>query len=282
MVETAANVNIFYQHRTCQQMRPVAGYSVLVTLMLIQIYEIQTVDEAQMMVDLGVDRVGSVLVSDAHWENPELKSTIQSVQAAGRKSSLIPLFGQIDILCRALDFYRPDIVHFCEALAWPGLNSQALDDIVERQQVIRDRYPEIEIMRSIPIGVQGHAGIVPSLKFAELFESISNWFLTDTLLGDNCSSQTDEQPVSGYVGITGKTCDWSVARDLVRQSAIPVILAGGLGPHNVADGIARVAPAGVDSCTLTNRVDARGKVVRFQKDPDKVKLMIKNARPALL
>ena len=246
--------------------------------MLIQIYEIQTLHEARIMVDLGVDHVGSVLVSERQWKNAELKSVVQWVQAAGRKSSLIPLFGELDSVCRALDFYKPDIVHFCETLTWNGLNSQELENIVGRQRAIRKRYPDMEIMRSIPIGLQGRAHSVASLELASIFEPLSDWFLTDTLLGDDHSSQAKDQPVSGYVGITGQTCDWRVARALVRQSRIPVILAGGLGPYNVADGIAQVSPAGVDSCTLTNRVDAQGQVIRFQKDPDKVKLMIKNAR----
>ena len=38
----------------------------------------------------------------------------------------------------------------------------------------------------------------------------------------------NEQPVKGFVGITGKTCDWDIAADLVKKSRIPVILAGGI------------------------------------------------------
>ncbi|MGB5157370.1 hypothetical protein [Desulfobacterium sp. N47] len=39
------------------------------------------------------------------------------------------------------------------------------------------------------------------------------------------------------MGITGLTCDWDAARILVDLVAIPVILAGGLSPDNVFDGI---------------------------------------------
>jgi phosphoribosylanthranilate isomerase len=87
-----------------------------------------------------------------------------------------------------------------------------------------------------------------------------------------------DQPVQGFVGITGETCDWSVARALVRQSRIPVILAGGIGPSNVADGIRAVDPAGVDSCTLTNALDANEAPIRFKKDPVKVRAMVTAAR----
>ena len=44
----------------------------------------------------------------------------------------------------------------------------------------------------------------------------------------------------------GKTFDLSYARDAVQHSKIPVILAGGLTPENVADAIRQVHPYAVD------------------------------------
>jgi phosphoribosylanthranilate isomerase len=246
--------------------------------MLIQIYEIQTPDEARVMVDLGVDHVGSVLISDRQWKNPVLKSAIRLVQEAGRKSSLIPLFGQIDRIAEAVAYYRPNILHFCEALVTREAGQDAVNRILERQAALRKRFPEIELMRSIPIGGNGCRVRVPSLELAALFEPISDWFLTDTLIDGGPTPSDQDQPVQGYIGITGKTCDWEVARNLVRQSKIPVILAGGMGPDNVAEGIFRVHPAGVDSCTLTNKTDRHGRAIRFQKDPAKVKTMIDAAQ----
>jgi phosphoribosylanthranilate isomerase len=250
--------------------------------MLIQIYEIQTPDEARMMIDLGVDHVGSVLVSAQQWKNPVLKSAIRQVQSSGRKSSLIPLFGQIDIIADVVSYYGPNILHFCDILPVENGAKKALHGILERQTAIRDRFPELELMRSIPIGGNGRGDMVPSLELAALFEPVSDWFLTDTLIGEGPTVSDQDQPVHGYIGITGKTCDWDVARALVQQSRIPVILAGGIGPENVAAGIAHVLPAGVDSCTLTNRADRKGRAIRFQKDPEKVKSMIASARRALL
>ena len=49
------------------------------------------------------------------------------------------------------------------------------------------------------------------------------------------------------LGGTGRTHDWSVsARIVAAVSPVPVYLAGGLRPENVAEAIARVRPAGVD------------------------------------
>ena len=71
-----------------------------------------------------------------------------------------------------------------------------------------------------------------------------------------------------------------MAAMLVASSRIPVILAGGISPENVLDGILRVHPAGVDSCTGTNVRDASGGPVRFKKDLDRVKRFIEEVRRA--
>ncbi len=47
----------------------------------------------------------------------------------------------------------------------------------------------------------------------------------------------------------GKIFDLSYARDVVQHSKIPVILAGGLTPENVADAISQVHPYAVDVAT---------------------------------
>lgn len=53
--------------------------------------------------------------------------------------------------------------------------------------------------------------------------------------------------VSGQFGGTGKTIDWALAKGTVEKILdIPVILAGGLEPGNVAEAIELVRPAGVD------------------------------------
>lgn len=51
------------------------------------------------------------------------------------------------------------------------------------------------------------------------------------------------------LGGTGRTHDWSVSADIVAGSQVPVLLAGGLRPENVAEAIAAVRPWGVDLCS---------------------------------
>ena len=68
---------------------------------------------------------------------------------------------------------------------------------------------------------------------------------------------------------TGHTFDWSLARDARR----PFMLAGGLGPENVAQAIRTVHPWGVD---MSGGVETDG-----MKDPDKMQAAVAAAKGAL-
>lgn len=50
----------------------------------------------------------------------------------------------------------------------------------------------------------------------------------------------------GAYGGTGHTIDWTLAAEIVKQSGLPVFLAGGLTPDNVASAIHSVKPFAVD------------------------------------
>jgi phosphoribosylanthranilate isomerase len=248
--------------------------------MIIQIYEIQTPAEAQTLIDLGVNHIGSVIVSETQWKVPELKDTLECVRSSSAKSSLIPLFNTADSVFRILDYYRPDIIHFCEALTdQPGVKNFCRR-LIELQQEVKRRFPDIRIMRSIPIARAGAADSISTLEIAGWFEPTSDFFLTDTILLNQSGTNVDSQPVQGFVGLTGQTCNWDTARRLASTSHIPVILAGGISPANVSEGIARVKPAGVDSCTLTNARDERGLTIRFKKDMQKVQQLVEVVRGA--
>jgi len=69
-------------------------------------------------------------------------------------------------------------------------------------------------------------------------------------------------------GGTGRTHDWSISAEFVRKSPLPVYLAGGLTPENVAEAIKTVRPFGVDLCSGV-RTDGH-------LDPDKLKAFINN------
>ena len=147
-------------------------------------------------------------------------------------------------------------------------------DRIHLQERVRKNFPDIDIMRSIPIVQQGSPNIVPTFEIGREFEPVSDFFLTDTLLVKQGETRPDDQPVEGFVGITGQTCDWQIARELVKLSRIPVILAGGISAGNVSAAIQAVKPAGVDSCTQTNMQTRDGQTIRFRKDLEKVKAFV--------
>ena len=238
--------------------------------MIVQIYEIQTPREAEKCIEAGVDHLGSVILSQDEWRLPLLRETVRLTEGAPHKSSMIPLFRDLEIVFRVLDYYRPDYIHFCDALAGINCEISELEKFVEFQETVKRKFPEIGIIRSIPIPREGDAPGFPSLEMARAFEHITDLFLTDTW--------KEDAPVEGFIGITGETVNQKVAQELVRQSSIPVILAGGLSPENVHDALLAVEAVGADSCTLTNRVDHRGSPIRFEKDFRKVGDFIRAVR----
>ena len=80
---------------------------------------------------------------------------------------------------------------------------------------------------------------------------------------------------AGAKGATGEVHEYSICRDVVARSRVPVILAGGLSPENVANAIATVRPWGVDSFTHTDMAGHRGK-----KDIERVRAFVAAAMRA--
>ncbi len=250
----------------------------IVARVIVQIYEIQTPAEARAMVRLGVDHIGSVITAPDRRHDRAVREAIAEVRRLGAVSSLIPLYTEPAMVLDTLAHHQPDIVHFCDQLN--GSDDAAIGAALDLQAAVRRHYPDIRIMRSIPIGQPDAADGPAVLSLAARLEPASDLFLTDTLLGEPSNAQAGDQPVNGFVGITGLTCDWNVAAQLVDRCRIPVILAGGISPENVSAGIRKVRPYGVDSCTCTNAVDGNGQAIRFQKDRDRVKRLVVEAATA--
>ena len=261
MVETAENVKFFWN---LVQERPAA--------MIVQIYEIQNPDEAEVMLGLGVDHIGSVVTDPDDWKDPVIRQTIAHVRQSGGRSCLIALTGQMESIIRIIEYYQPDIFHFCDHL--DPLDEPVLNTAIDMQLKIKELFPGLELMRTIPVSQADAPADDRCLELARHLEPASDWLLIDTLLVEK-RQKSAKQPVEGFIGITGKPCNWDLARRLVETTSIPVILAGGLGPDNAARAVERVKPAGVDSCTLTNAVDLDGNPIRFKKDPDKVRRFVR-------
>ncbi|MGQ9696606.1 MAG: phosphoribosylanthranilate isomerase [Armatimonadota bacterium] len=78
--------------------------------------------------------------------------------------------------------------------------------------------------------------------------------------------------VPGLQGGTGAVFDWSLALH-ARGFGAPLVLAGGLGPDNVADAVATVRPYAVDASSRLERAPGR-------KDPQQVRRFVREVRRA--
>ena len=74
MLKTAAKVNSKF------------GFFQKMKKMIIRIYEVQDPAEAENLIEVGVDHIGSVLLSREKWKIPLIRDTIATVQSASRKA----------------------------------------------------------------------------------------------------------------------------------------------------------------------------------------------------
>jgi phosphoribosylanthranilate isomerase len=78
-----------------------------------------------------------------------------------------------------------------------------------------------------------------------------------------------DTPAGAQRGGTGRSFDWSLVRGLAGK----IVLAGGLGPDNVAEAIRQVRPWGIDACSRLESAPGR-------KDAAKVRALIQAVREA--
>jgi phosphoribosylanthranilate isomerase len=253
---------------------------------LTQIYEIQEPREAGPLIELGVDHIGGVVLSLEEWRQPLLRESIGLINRSSSKSSLIPMLTETDDVLRALAYYEPGLVHFCDDIPLREGNGTGkfCERIIQLHERVRQEFPAMGIVRSIPIPEAHLANVEEAgqavLRISCILEESCDYFMTDTLMGWSTGASSGSQPVEGFIGITGQRCHWGIASSLCRQSRIPVILAGGISPDNVREALLSVHPAGIDSCTLTNLADQRGIPIRFRKGPAKVRLLLDEVRNA--
>lgn len=203
--------------------------------MLTQIYEISTIEEAAAISAIGVDHVG-VLVGDGRFPRELPTATASCIGAAivaPSKFSALFLTNDISLIAAWARELKPSIVHL-------GASAELLSpkDVV----LLKGMLPGVAVMRSIP--VFGEESVAVACSYVGI---------ADFLLLDSCRSE-DKQ-----LGALGVTHDWNISRRIVEVARVPVILAGGLGPDNVAEAIQTVRPAGVDSKTKTDQDGSHAK-----------------------
>jgi phosphoribosylanthranilate isomerase len=209
--------------------------------MLTQIYEVSTTEEARSLCRIGIDHIG-VLIGRGEFSREQTLETAATITGFVRlpsKLSALFLTADISLIEEWAKKLQPAILHLGAA---PELLIPT--DVAN----LKRKLPGILLMRSIPVIDEA------SIALAQSYEGIADFLLLDS------HRQSDRQ-----IGALGITHDWAISRRIVEFVRTPVILAGGLGPDNVADAIRAVRPAGVDSKTKTDRDGSH------QKDLDRVR-----------
>jgi len=210
--------------------------------MIVQIYEARNPTEAKKLVELGVDHIGVLVGKGKYPRELTFEQTRDIFQPLPKQVKKVALSLSADLkeIAEVVEKTNPDILH----LGVPP-ESVSLTDIIK----LKRNFPKLKIMRTIPVIDEKSIGI------AKQYDGIADYLLLDTY------KEEDSQ-----IGATGKVHNWDISRKIVDEVKTPVILAGGLGPDNVAEAIRKVKPAGVDSKTKTDRTDGKGKDINEVKE----------------
>ena len=112
---------------------------------------------------------------------------------------------------------------------------QLVDSVsAETYKQVRKQIPQIKLIQVIH--VIDHRTIDEALKISEI---------VDAILLDSGNPKLKIKELGG----TGRTHNWDISKEIVKQSKKPVFLAGGLNPGNVRKAIDYVKPYGVDICS---------------------------------
>lgn len=168
-----------------------------------------------------------------------------------------------------------DLIAEIAAIVPPGVSSFLLTcqedaaSIIDQQR--RLRVNTIQICDRLPAG--SHRELRESLPGVSLVqvvhvtgpESIEEAIAVaphvDAVLLDSGNQSLAIKELGG----TGRTHDWSLSRKIREAIDVPLYLAGGLKPQNVAAAIQEVQPFGIDVCSglRTNGVLDRHKLAEF-------------------
>ncbi len=222
--------------------------------MITQLYTMQTVAEALACADAGADHLG---ITPPHGGLPgevPVPLVREIVRAVGRRARCVVLTVSTDPaeIVALVEATQPAILHLC-----PPAHLTSPADVA----ALRGRLPGVPVMQAV--SVTGPESIAEARAYAE----VADYLILDT-----------QAPDIPGVGASGATHDWGVSREIVRSVRVPVILAGGLSPENVAEAIRVVRPWGVDSLTHTSTPQPDG---GFRKDLDRVRAFIAAARGAI-
>lgn len=197
----------------------------------IQVAGVSSLEEALFLERLGVDALGFTV------RLPEgVHDGLTEAKARSIIQALPPFVTSVAIT------YVSEARSALELARYLGVTALQLhgDFPASELEMVRVAAPHLKIIRAVSV-VGSEA-----MAVARSWERRVDALILDTY-----------DPATGRRGATGKTHDWMLSAEIVRNVRVPVILAGGLTARNVADAIRTVNPWAVD--THTGVEDAQGR-----------------------
>lgn len=152
-----------------------------------------------------------------------------------------------------------DLIKDIAAIIPPAIASflltckQDVDEIIEQQKRLRantiqicdrlEKGSHLRLRKALPgVAIVQVIHVTGSESLEEALEVARD---VDAILLDSGNQTLAVKELGG----TGRTHDWRISKQIREAIDIPLFLAGGLNPRNVAEAIAEVEPFGVDVCS---------------------------------
>ena len=201
---------------------------------------IGSVDEAALAIECGASALGLV----SHM--PSGPGVISDDQIAEIAATVPPAIGTFLLTSRQRvadiieqhRFCRTNTIQICDHLT------------VGTHRDLKDALPGISIVQVVH--VSGPESVDEAARAAPQ---------VDAILLDSGNRKLAVKELGG----TGRTHDWTLSRAIRERIGVPLFMAGGLTPENVAEAIEEVGPFGLDVCSgvrTDGKLDA-GKLKRF-------------------
>ena len=208
---------------------------------------INTWENAEIALSCGADALG-FLVGITHLAEDKIE-----VEDAKKIIDRLPPFVSTVAVTHLTDPKKS--VEMCRYL---GVTTLQIHDYIKPEEVAfcARELPGTKIIKAVHVIDNDKAG---TIEMAHSFEKVADALLLDSRMAER-------------LGGTGRTHDWNISREIVEEMSLPVMLAGGLTDQNVYEAVRRVRPYAVD---VNSGVEVNG-----DKDPDKVRGFIENAKRA--
>ena len=185
---------------------------------------IASVNEARMAIDHGADAIGlvSAMPSGPGPIAEELIAEIARSVPASIGTFLLTCKQDVSSIIAQQQFVRVNTIQICDRLVEGSYDE------------LRNALPGVKLVQVIH--VTGNESVDEAIAIAPFVDSI--------LLDSGNQSLAVKE-----LGGTGRVHDWRLSRRIRESIDVPLFLAGGLRPENVAQAIEEDRPFGVDVCS---------------------------------